>query len=71
MNCSECKASDRYFDGDEVIGYCKLGVCEENAYHDGYWYCNKTKEQIDKKLLLLEARLKKKIEVMQNEFKNL
>lgn len=41
MNCSECKASDRYFDGDEVIGYCKLGVCEENAYHDGYWYCNK------------------------------
>lgn len=50
MKCEKCIACESYFDGNEDICYCKIGITEDEAYHDGEWYCNLNQQSINKRL---------------------
>ena len=51
MKCENCPACKSYFDGLENIPYCDIGVSEDEAYHDGDWYCNYNRKTIEKRLM--------------------
>ena len=50
MKCENCPACKSYFDGLENVPYCDIGVSEDEAYHDGDWYCNYNRKTIEKRL---------------------
>lgn len=50
MKCENCEACKSYFDGNETVSYCCIGVTEEQAYHDGEWYCKYNERHIQKRL---------------------
>lgn len=50
MKCENCPACKSYFDGLENVPYCDIGVSEDEAYHDGDWYCNYNRQTIEKRL---------------------
>ena len=50
MKCENCIACGSYFDGIEEVAYCKIGITEDEAYHDGKWYCNLNRQTIRKRL---------------------
>lgn len=50
MKCENCIACKSYFDGVENICYCEIGISEDEAYHDGKWYCKFNQQTINKRL---------------------
>ena len=50
MKCENCIACCSYFDGIEEVAYCKIEITEDEAYHDGEWYCNLNRQTIKKRL---------------------
>ena len=56
MKCENCVACKSYFDGVEEQVYCEIGISEDEAYHDGDWYCSYNQKSINKKLNELDRR---------------
>ena len=50
MRCENCPALHTFFDGVETVGYCYIGVPEEEAEHDGDWYCRFNRKTIEKRI---------------------
>lgn len=50
MKCENCVACKSYFDGIEEQSYCEIGISEDEAYHDGDWYCLNDQKTINEKL---------------------
>lgn len=50
MKCENCIACKSYFDGVEEQSYCEIGISEDEAYHDGDWYCLYDHKTINEKL---------------------
>ena len=50
MKCENCKAVESYWNGNEEETYCAIGVSEDEACHDGEWYCRFNQRTIEKRL---------------------
>ncbi|MBQ0113072.1 MAG: hypothetical protein KBT03_08080 [Bacteroidales bacterium] len=58
MKCENCNACDSYFNGLEVVSYCKIGMSEDETYNsdkDSYG-CRFNRKTIEKRLRDLESR---------------
>ena len=38
------------WDGLEHVTWCEIGISEDEAYHDGDWYCRFNQRTINKRL---------------------
>lgn len=50
MKCEKCPACRTYFNGNETESYCRIGILEDEACHDGEWYCRFNLRTIEKRL---------------------
>ena len=42
-----CKS---FFDGVEEYSYCGIGISDDEAYHEGRWYCRLNQKTITERL---------------------
>lgn len=50
MKCEKCMACKSFWNGIEEESYCQIGILEDEAYHDGVWYCRFNQRTIEKRL---------------------
>lgn len=59
MKCENCPAMHTFFDGVETVGYCYIGISEEEAEHDWDWYCRFNRKTIEKRIRDIDAEKEK------------